>query len=62
MTTKQIKKEILKAIDGIPESTLQDILVLLKKLQKPSGTKVRLSKNLRKVLAEDKELLHRLAG
>jgi len=61
MTTKEIKSEIQKTLDGIPENVLQDILDYLKEIQGKSADKLRLSKNLRDILTEDKELLERLA-
>ncbi|WP_276371075.1 hypothetical protein [Chryseolinea sp. H1M3-3] len=61
MTTKEIKSEIQKTLDNIPESVLQDILDYLKLIQGKSIDKIKLSKNLRDILAEDKDLLERLA-
>jgi hypothetical protein len=61
MTTKEIKSEIQKTLDGIPENVLQDILDYLKEIQGKSADKLRLSKNLRDILTEDKELLESLA-
>ena len=61
MTSKEIKTEIQKAIDNIPENVLQDILDLLKQLQKQPNDKIQLSHHLRKILTEDKELLEKLA-
>ena len=61
MTTKEIKSEIQKTLDNIPENVLQDILDYLKSIQGKSADKIELSKNLRDILTEDKELLERLA-
>ena len=61
MTTKEIKSEIQKTLDNIPENVLQDILDYLKLIQGKSADKIKLSKNLRDILTEDKELLERLA-
>ena len=61
MTTKEIKSEIQKALDNIPESVLQDILDYLKAIQDKSADKLKLGKNLRNILIEDKELLEKLA-
>ncbi len=61
MTTKEIRSEIQKTLDNIPESVLQDILDYLKLIQGKSIDKIKLSKNLRDILTEDKELLERLA-
>jgi hypothetical protein len=61
MTTREIKSEIQKTLDNIPENVLQDILDYLKLIQGKSADKIELSKNLRDILTEDKELLERLA-
>ena len=61
MTTKEIKSEIQKSIDKVPESVLQDILDFLKSVENKSHEQLNLAKNLKSILAEDKELLDRLA-
>ena len=61
MRTKEIKTEIHKVIDEIPDNVLQDILDYLKQLQDISQSKLELSKNLKLILTEDKELLEKLA-
>lgn len=61
MRTKEIKTEIQKVIDEIPDNVLQDILDYLKQLQDISQSKLELSKNLKLILTEDKELLEKLA-
>jgi hypothetical protein len=47
MTTKEIKSEIQKTLDNIPENVLQDILNYLKEIQSKSAEKIKLGKNLR---------------
>lgn len=37
MTTKEIKSEIQKSLDNVPESVLQDILNFLKRAEKQPG-------------------------
>ena len=61
MTTKQIKSEIQKVLDAIPDTVLEDILEYLKSLQSKSSDSITLSHNMRKILSEDKELLEKLA-
>jgi len=61
MTTKEIKSEIQRTLDNIPEDVLQDLLDYLKLIQGKTADEIELSKNLRDILAEDKELLERLA-
>ena len=61
MTTKEIKSEIQKSLDKVPESVLQDILDFLKKAENQPAETLNLMKDLRDILTEDKELLERLA-
>mgnify|MGYP000541236978 CR=1 FL=1 len=60
MTIKELKSEIQKSLDNVPESVLTDILALLKQVE-GQPDKVKLTRNLRDILAEDKNLLDRLA-
>ncbi len=61
MSTKEIKTEIQKSLENVPESVLQDILDFLKEVEKQPADRLRLTKNLRHILTEDKELLEKLA-
>ena len=61
MTTQDLKFEIQKAIDKVPESVLVDILDYLKQIQVTPSDKIDLSRHLGLILREDKELLQRLA-
>jgi hypothetical protein len=61
MSTKEIKTEIQKSLDNVPDSVLQDILDFLKQAEKQPAERLNLTKNLRNILTEDKELLERLA-
>jgi hypothetical protein len=61
MTTTEIKSEIQKALDNVPENALQDILEYLKELEGKTAEQVKLAKNLRGILHEDKQLLEKLA-
>jgi hypothetical protein len=61
MTKTQVKAEIQKVLDSVPESVLQDVLDFLKVLQNQPNDKVKQTNNLRKILAEDRDLLERLA-
>ncbi|HCZ37184.1 MAG TPA: hypothetical protein DHV26_14780 [Cytophagales bacterium] len=61
MTAKEIKSEIQKSLDNVPESVLQDILEFLKRVEAEPAERLNLMKDLRDILTEDKELLERLA-
>ncbi len=61
MTAKQIKTEIQKLLDTIPDVVLENILEYLKALQSKSVDSISLSQNMRKILIEDRELLEKLA-
>ena len=61
MRVTEIKTEIHKVIDNIPDNVLPDILDYLKELQDISHHKFELSKNLKLILSEDRELLEKLA-
>jgi len=61
MTTKEIKSEIQKSLDKVPENVLQDILDFLRKAENQPAERLSLMKDLRNILSEDKELLERLA-
>jgi len=61
MTKEQLKVEIQKVLDEVPESALEDILKYLKDVRSKSADQVEMSRNLKKILDEDKDLLDRLA-
>jgi hypothetical protein len=61
MTKQQLKSEIQKVLDNVPETVLQDILRYLKELESKPANQLEMSSYLRKILDEDKELLEKLA-
>jgi len=61
MTTTDLKLEIHKAIDSVPDSVLLNIWDYLKQIQVTPSEKVELSQHLSSILREDTELLQRLA-
>jgi hypothetical protein len=61
MTVADLKYEINKAIDEVPESVLTDILDYLKQVKVTPKEKIDLTRHLGQILREDKELLQRLA-
>ena len=60
MTATEIKKEINKALDQVPEQLLEDILNLIREV-KSDDTNLALTFNLKKILSEDSGLLDKLA-
>lgn len=61
MTAKELKSEIQKLLDSVPENVLQDLLHYLKEAQKQTGNQAELSSHLRKIIHEDRDLLEKLA-
>lgn len=61
MTTKELKIEIEKTIDKLPESALMEVLDYLKELEKLSKEDIELYNNLGRIIREDKILLAKLA-
>ncbi len=61
MTATEIKKEIYKNLENLPENLLGDILELIKEVQSEKSSSPTLISNFRKILSEDSELLHKLA-
>ena len=58
---KELKSEIQKLLEDVPENVLQDILKFLQQIHDSPSDKVQLSQRLSKILSEDGELLQRLA-
>jgi hypothetical protein len=61
MTAIEVKTEIQKVLNEVPENVLPEILKYLKQIQHQSPDQIKLNNNLKKILAEDKELFERLA-
>ena len=61
MTSKEIKSEIQKSLERVPEGVLQDVLDFLKQVENQPADKMNLTRNLRDILVEDRELLEKLA-
>lgn len=57
----QVKEEIVKIVDNLPDDFLQELLQYLKKLDQASQANAKLSLNLNAILIEDKEVLSKLA-
>lgn len=61
MSTAEIKTEIDKVLGTMPEDALESVLDYLKSITQTTNDELTYSKNLRKILEEDKELLEKLA-
>ena len=61
MTTKQLKSEIQRLIERVPDAVLQDLIDYLRQAQKQTKEQAELSSYLKKIIREDKELLEKLA-
>ena len=61
MSSKELKEEINKVLDGVPEEVLESVLLYLKELLAESKPDPVLLNRINRILREDKELLGRLA-
>ncbi len=61
MTAIQLKQEISKELENVPEKILSDILDLIKEFKSDNSSNSSLVGNLKKILSEDSDLLHKLA-
>lgn len=61
MTAKDLKIEIQKVLDQVPENLLEDVLAYLQEIQKRTASEFNNSQHLKKILTEDRELLKKLA-
>ena len=61
MGTIELKKEIGKVLETIPEDALESVLNYLRSVSSSKKDDVVFSNNLRKILVEDRELLKKLA-
>ena len=61
MTALELRSEIHKAIDNVPENVLPEILGYIQSIQQPLVDKEKLNQFIEKVFKEDDGLLRRLA-
>jgi hypothetical protein len=61
MTTKDLRKEITRVIQHVPDDFLNDILDYLKKIEVKSEKDIGSLKHLKQIFKEDQELLEKLA-
>ncbi len=61
MTTQQLKQEVVKALDQVPDEVLSELLVYLHSLQGKDEASIQRARHLRTILIEDSALLKALA-
>jgi hypothetical protein len=61
MSKDEIKYEINKVLDLLPDKALEDLLSFLKNVEGKSNDSLLDSSRLKRILTEDKELLQKLA-
>lgn len=61
MTVLEIKTEIAKKLELLPEDALNDVLHLVSELQNRTEEELKRDKNFAKIIADNKEVFERLA-
>ncbi len=61
MKTEQVKAEIHKALEQVPDAVLNEILVFVQQMQSQTKEKSEMAIHLRHILDEDQRLLEKLA-
>ena len=61
MTTQQLKQEVVKALDQVPDEVLSEHLTYLLSLQGKDEASIQRARHLRTILSEDSALLKALA-
>ena len=61
MTTKDLRKEINRVIQDVPENFLEDILSYLRQIEKKPQKDIEALTDLERIFKEDQELLEKLA-
>ena len=61
MSRDELKEEIAKVLETVPEDILEDVLDYLKLLITNPKEKLRMTTKLRQIINEDEELLHKLS-
>ena len=61
MSRDELKEEIAKVLETVPEEILEDVLDYLKLLITNPQEKLSMTTKLRQIITEDKELLQKLA-
>ena len=56
-----LKNKIVRLLDDLPQNLLEEVYVVLENYVEEKPKKIKLSRNLEKILEEDHNLLQRLA-
>ena len=61
MKTNDLRLEIIRLIQVLPENLLEDIFIYLSQIEKEPKENVEALSNLKRIFKEDQELLEKLA-
>ncbi|MCK5278866.1 MAG: hypothetical protein KAK04_10010 [Cyclobacteriaceae bacterium] len=61
MSRDELKEELDKVLESVPDELLEDVLDYIKVLITNPSNNIQLTSNLREIINEDKGLLQRLA-
>jgi hypothetical protein len=61
MTVKEIRNKIQDLINDIPEESLEELYTYIQSLKDVPASKIKQTKNIAKIIEEDRELLKKLA-
>lgn len=61
MTVIELKTEITKKLEHLPENASSDVLNLVNELQHRTDEEIKRDKNFEKIIADNKEVFERLA-
>ncbi len=61
MSRDELKEELDKVLESVPDELLEDVLDYIKVLIANPSNNIQLTSNLREIINEDKGLLQRLA-
>jgi hypothetical protein len=61
MTTKDLRKEINRVIEKVPDDFLAEILTYLKEVENKTEQDLSSIQRIKRILKEDKDLLEKLA-
>jgi len=61
MTVVEVKTEIIKTVDELPENSLTELLELMKDLKEYPSVDIATVYQLKQIIAENRQLLEKLA-